>query len=91
MSMPSILNRSLRLYNGLKQGSIVLATFAVLKGGRTAQVLANTGLDVSIGSNMLVSVLRCTVGCNNRLRTWLDLQHLDYQLFRALTSFADNR
>ena len=47
MSTPKLANRALRLYNGLKEGSTVFATFLVLKGGRTAQVIANTGLDVS--------------------------------------------
>ena len=47
MSTPKLANRALRLYNGLKEGSTVFATFMVLKGGRTAQVIANTGLDVS--------------------------------------------
>lgn len=46
MAFLKISNRSLRLYNGLKEGSTVFATFLVLKGARGAQVIANTGLDV---------------------------------------------
>lgn len=47
MSMINGSNRSLKLHQGLKEGSTVFATFMVLKGGRAAQVVANTGLDVS--------------------------------------------
>lgn len=47
MSIQKGSNRALRLYDTLKEGSTAFGTFAVLKGGRTAQVIANTGLDVS--------------------------------------------
>ena len=40
-------NRQLRLLNALKAGETVFATFMLLKGMRTAQLIANTGLDVS--------------------------------------------
>lgn len=38
----------LRLMNALRQGQPAIATFMALKGMRTAQVVARTGLDVSI-------------------------------------------
>lgn len=38
--------RELRLLNKLEANEPVLATFNFLKGARTSQVLANTGLDV---------------------------------------------
>ena len=39
-------DHALRLRDLLLQGDSALATFTTLKGARTAQVLARTGLDV---------------------------------------------
>ena len=43
----------LRLFNSLKNGQTVFATFMLLKGARAAQVIANTGLDVSFMNDSL--------------------------------------
>jgi hypothetical protein len=49
-------SRELRLINKLKAKEPVLATFNFLKGARTSQILANTGLDVCIVPSLLVEL-----------------------------------
>jgi hypothetical protein len=46
MALPITSRAKLHLKDMLDRGETAIATFEMLKGARTAQIIANTGLDV---------------------------------------------
>lgn len=65
-----VVNPRLRLLNALRKGLKPVMTFLGLPSIRTAQVVAQTGLDVRKPATNPERYVLKTTGHNNRLRAW---------------------
>jgi len=66
-----IRNPQLRLWNALRANVKPIMTFLGLPSFRTAQIVAQTGVDVSISNSMQIDLFTDAIqGRHHRLRAW---------------------